>query len=269
MTRIIIVFFALVAVGSCRQRMGTASARPATDPVALARREDSNRKYFVDSFAYKNEFGLDADSAFRFTTFLKARYPGLPITNSNRGFDPVLDEFRYAFKEEFIDTVHIDTTRQWLRILVMPSFGIPYCLVLENRAGRSLFTFKITDGIGGYYTGDLLLTKQTNLPDTFAPRVFRELDSLGFWRLGEDTTDNGLDGTEWCVEAIDKGRYHQVMRWEPENEGNATTRRLGRIGGSLVQQGHFYDYLSLASKEFSPISPPYPPASPTDRILPP
>src|ERR1700722_10670363 len=123
MTRLIIALFALVALSGCEQQTGAGSARPATDPVALARREDSNRKYFVDSFAYKHGFGLDADSTWRFTTFLKTRYPDLPITNSNRGMGPVLDEFRYAIKEEFIDTAHIDTTRQWLRILVMPSFS--------------------------------------------------------------------------------------------------------------------------------------------------
>jgi hypothetical protein len=249
MGRLIIILFALVAVTGCEHFTGAGTAGTTRDLAALARREDSNRKYFVDSFAYRNEFGLDADSTQRFTYFLKTRYPNLPIANSNRGIDPVLDEFKYAFKEEFTDTAHIDKTRQWLRILVMPSFGISYCLVLENRAGRSLFTFKITDGLGGYYTGDLLLTKQTTLPDTFAPRVFRELDSLGFWRLGEDTADNGLDGTVWCFEALDKGRYHQVMRWMPKNEGNDTTRRLGRIGGSLEQQGNFDDYLNLASRE--------------------
>ena len=242
MIRIIIVLFALVTVGGCQQRMGTGAGRPATDPVALARQEDSNRKYFVDSFAYVYGNGFNKDSLHNFRHFFKTRYPEV---NTPYAGDPL----PYAFEEAYLDTTKIDTGKRWFRIIVDPCFGIPYCIIIARSAGRTWLTLKLTSGRGCLTLGQLYITKTMVVEDSLQDKLFQKLDSIRFWGIGIQPDCGGTDGATWTFEALDRGRYKRVVRWSPGYCGEPAAIALSVIGGELGKLANLEDYRDLVLKE--------------------
>lgn len=194
--------------------------------------EAQKRNYFVDSFAYADGSGrwpemLGGDSARTFATFFRRQYP-----NNHSAY--YVDPLPYALEEEYIDTTRIDSSREWLRFIVYPFLDLPYSLVLERNAGRTYLTAKLTDGRGRYSTGQLILTSKHELNDSLTNSIFNTLDSLNFWRLTQDTScHGGLDGNVWQIEAMVKGNYNCVERWEPDHCGNLVSGRLAELGNEL------------------------------------
>jgi len=209
--------------------------------------EAQKRNYFVDSFAYTEGSGrwlemLGGDSSKTFATFFKRQYP-----NNHTAY--YVDPLPYALEEEYIDTTQIDASREWVRFIVFPFLDLPYSLVLERNAGRSYLTAKLTDGRGRYCTGQLILTSKHELNDSLTKSIFNTLDSLDFWRLTPDTScHGGLDGNVWQIEAMVKGRYNWVERWEPDYCGNLVTRRLAELGNELSVQCDLRSLVQVCDK---------------------
>jgi len=197
--------------------------------------EAQKRNYFVDSFAYTIGSGRrpdipEGDSAKTFASFFRRQYPNIHTAY-------YVDPLPYALEEEYIDTTRVDSSREWVRFIVFPFLDLPYSLVLERNAGRTYLTAKLTDGKGRYSTGQLILTSKNELKDSLAESIFKTLDSLGFWHLNDDTLcQRGTDGNVWDIEAMTKGRYNRVNRWEPQDCGNLDTRRLAELGNELAVQ---------------------------------
>jgi hypothetical protein len=168
----------------------------------------------------------EEDSAKTFASFFRRHYPNIHTAY-------YADPLPYALEEEYIDTTRVDSSREWVRFIVFPFLDLPYSLVLERNAERTYLTAKLTDGKGRYSTGQLILTSKYELRDSLAESIFKTLDSLGFWRLKGDTScHGGTDGDVWDIEAMTKGRYNRVNRWEPHDCGNLYTRRLAELGMS-------------------------------------
>jgi len=146
-----------------------------------------------------------------------------------------MDPLPYALEEEYVDTVQIDSSREWVRFIVYSFFDLPYSLVLERKAGRTYLTMKLADGRGLYHTGQLILTSKQAVSDSLTESVFKTVDSLNFWHLHDDTScHGGTDGSEWSIEAILHGRYNRVERWAPGGCGDSVTRKLAKLGNQLA-----------------------------------
>ncbi len=153
------------------------------------------------------------------------QYPDLRAKNK-------YDQLIYALEERYIDTTQIDTSIHWFRITVNPVFRKPYCLLLIKNNGRSLLTTKVTNGIGGYYTGTLAAQLKSQFKDTLYDNTLRNLQNIGFWKLPIQDTSCviGHDGEIWKFELIEGGKYQILERWGPENCGDSLTRQLAQIG---------------------------------------
>ncbi len=85
--------------------------------------------------------------------------------------------------------------------------------VLAN--GTGAVTTKISDGRGGYAPGNLTENKNTILTKDQVNSFLGRVNLDKFWSLPSEGKADGLDGSEWIVEAKRKGRYHIVSRWTP------------------------------------------------------
>lgn len=191
--------------------------------------EEQKRNYFSDSLSGSYGFGhfMEGDSTKTFKYFFKTQYPDIKTKIP-------FDAFPYAFEEEYIDTTKIDTSSHWFRLIVKPCFRLPYCFVVEKKAGKTFLAIKITNGDGAYYPGVLVSTTRFVFSDTLYDNISQELNSQKFWMLGEDTTClGGFDGETWMFEAIEHGKYNILSRWLPQSCGDSTTLRLARIGINL------------------------------------
>jgi hypothetical protein len=107
----------------------------------------------------------------------------------------------------------------WLR-----TFHHPVAVRVNAEAGRFRLTAVELDGAGGYKPGNVLRRREIDL----SPAQFQELDTLirssGFWELPTHVETNGLDGSEWIIEAVSDGRYRVVTRWSPTS---GPVRRVG------------------------------------------
>lgn len=104
------------------------------------------------------------------------------------------------------------------RFLWIRTFHHPIAIRLEIRAdGVGILTIKVASGTGGFAPGHLVenASRPLSLEQT---RAFLALtNKTGIWLLpGNDTSDSGLDGSQWIIEGVKKGENHVVDRWSPD-----------------------------------------------------
>ncbi|MDF2188528.1 hypothetical protein [Paraflavitalea sp. CAU 1676] len=237
MKELISIVTFLLLVFSCRQEAKEIIHLPGN----INWSQDSIRKYFKDSIAHRMYNGRmgQGDSLNDFDKFSKYIMSGTKAKN-------ISDPFMLGFDEEYIDTTKIDSVKRWFRISINPVFRTPYCLILEQMAGKSTLTLKMANGHGGYYSGylDFVATKQ--FEDSLYYSISQKLHQIGFWRITEDTTcSGGLDGEIWTFEAIENGKYNILTRWAPLHCGNAATKQLALVGVQLRDSSRFKEYLHV------------------------
>lgn len=99
----------------------------------------------------------------------------------------------------------------WLRTFHHPVF----VKVVRHRNEIKLFT-KELDGAGGYEPGKVLRSDEITLKHEDFCRFLNLLEKADYWNLGAENNDSGVDGSQWILEGVKKGRYHLVDRWTPE-----------------------------------------------------
>lgn len=206
--------------------------------------QESIRNYFKDSIAYRRYNGQwgQGDSLNDFDKFAQYILKDIKAKNIN---DPLI----FGFDENYIDTTKIDSTKRWLRISIDPCFAIPYCLIIEQIGNKSVLTLKMTDGLGGYYSGFLNFLSVLQDTDSLYSSISYKLHKLDFWKIKKDTTClGGFDGDTWTFEAIENGQYNIVSRWAPLNCGNSTTKQLALIGVTLRNKSLFKNYIQAKTK---------------------
>lgn len=218
-----VYFFISFFFLSCQNRLKENGSSAANNKIVWT--EEQKRDYFADSLAFRYDLDMERDSTKTFQYFFKSHYPDIKTKY-------VYDAFTYAFEEDYIDATAIDTSKRWFRLMVKPCFRLPYCFVVEKKHNRAFLTTKITNGDGGYYTGNLIVTMKFPFEDSLFNNLFKNLTDLGFWSLpSRDTAcHGGLDGETWTFESIEKGRYNIVNRWVPQACGNKSTKLLAQIG---------------------------------------
>ena len=203
--------------------------------------EESKRCYFQDSIAnrmYNGSWGT-GDSLNNFDCFIKTLYPEIKSINKT-------DAFVYAFEEPYIDSVNYDSDKNWFRITVDPCFRIPYCIIIEKKYNKTYLTSKVTNGHGGYFSGELLFSLTEIYTDSLYEEVSERLHEVDFWNLKKDTTCiGGFDGENWTFEAIEDGKYNIIDRWVPLHCGDSTTRKLGNLGTMLIKKSNMVELLEL------------------------
>ena len=100
----------------------------------------------------------------------------------------------------------------WLRTFHHPVF----VRVERGQAKTKLFT-KELDGAGGYEPGKVLRKNEVILKEKEFCEFLSLLEKADYWKLPSiQDNDDGVDGSQWILEAVKDDRYHIVDRWTPE-----------------------------------------------------
>jgi hypothetical protein len=101
------------------------------------------------------------------------------------------------------------------RLLWLRSFDAPMAFRWIVKAdGTSELVTKKTDGQGGYEPGTLVLNRSTQIDVRETRDLLVALTRLSFWDLPADEGGElGLDGSQWFIEGVKDGKYHQIKRW--------------------------------------------------------
>ena len=245
----LIFFIAISAMFSCREK--TKQNKPNWT-------ENQKRKYFNDSIAFRYCNGLRMNHYHErstndivlnnFAFFMDSLYPEIKAINKQL-------PFIYAFEEPYIDNSKIDSSKNWIRMILDPCWRIPCCITIEKKNDRTYLTSKITNGLGGYYSGLLLSSFTKVYSDTLYDHISKELHKTNFWKIRFENFDC-CDGETWYFEAIEKGKYNYVMRrCLRRNEKNATRADLYKIGIKLLTLGNFFDENYVESWPFYSANP--------------
>jgi hypothetical protein len=102
------------------------------------------------------------------------------------------------------------------RFTLLPSFSHPVSVRLTiHRDGTGTVVTSIGKGYGGYSPKGILSHHSHEVKPTQIQELTRLLQISHFWiRPTEPNQQRGTDGTEWLIEAAEKGRYHVIDRWE-------------------------------------------------------
>jgi len=117
------------------------------------------------------------------------------------------------------------------RITVLPALSARResvaLTVLADGTGRVKFRMK--DSRRRDLDADDLYTINTQHAANFSAAWNRS----DFWKLPTESTDRGLDGVEWILEAVQNDRYHVIVRWCPSKTP------FGQLGRDLFDlAGH-------------------------------
>lgn len=103
------------------------------------------------------------------------------------------------------------------RFLCLRTFHNPFAIRVELKSdGTGLLYFKKTSGAGGYDPGDLIENKTIKISKINVNSLLEKIKNEKFWTLQSRGKSGGLDGSEWIIEGVKKGKYHLVDRWTPE-----------------------------------------------------
>jgi hypothetical protein len=124
------------------------------------------------------------------------------------------------------------------RFLWLRTFHNPIAVRVFQRRDDYGLEAVILDGAGGYEPGYISRRVTKALSRNQWQSVIARLEGVQFWQL-DTTSDAGLDGAQWIVEARRGGRYHIVDRWSG-NHGLESVGRLFLDLASLGDVGPFY-----------------------------
>src|SRR5262245_20677562 len=115
-----------------------------------------------------------------------------------------------------------DTNLITLRVTILPTFGNPITVRIQQEDKTFKIWAKRLDGAGGYDPGKLAKEVQLTLSTEESEPIFRSLNKLNPFeiRSNEEDHEQGLDGSEWTIECVRSGAYHVIKRWSPEFETN-------------------------------------------------
>jgi hypothetical protein len=119
----------------------------------------------------------------------------------------------------------------WLR-----TFHHPIIVSFFKYPENAKITWKILDGLGGYYPGKIMLEKERELTIEEWNKVEQIIDDMEFWRLYlENKYHTGMDGAEWIIEGKCEESYHIVIRWSPEESNSFRQGCLKLLGYTDIQ----------------------------------
>ncbi len=104
-----------------------------------------------------------------------------------------------------------------LRFTWLRTFHHPVVVKVTYKGSNALVQAVELDGAGGYEPGKVLRRTEKTLSVDALKDLKKAFTEGEFDSITASEKRNGLDGSEWIVEASDKGKYHMVVRWSPDN----------------------------------------------------
>jgi len=105
-----------------------------------------------------------------------------------------------------------------VRLLCLPTWS-PACAIRAERSGLTwrLLVRELDGEEAGFDLGKLVRRDDRVIIEPDAERVEELWAYLRFWSLGLPADgDDVLDGTDYVLEAVERGRYHVTVRDDPE-----------------------------------------------------
>ena len=100
----------------------------------------------------------------------------------------------------------------WLR-----TFHHPVAVRVTDKGSHAIVQAIELDGAGGYEPGKVLRRIEKRLSSDQFEELISNFSKAKFALMPTSEERIGLDGSEWIVEASDKGKYHLVVRWSPDS----------------------------------------------------
>ncbi|HNT28031.1 MAG TPA: ankyrin repeat domain-containing protein [bacterium] len=128
------------------------------------------------------------------------------------------------------------------RLLWLRSFHPPVIIKIEKNAEAYSLYLKVRDES---CPGKLAVDKKVDLSEKDWLAFKESLTKANYWKLSEDKSPQGTDGSEWILEAKTVDRYHVVIRWSPDSRGESRgTKEFAELGLFI---------LKLTGQTFEPI----------------
>jgi hypothetical protein len=104
-----------------------------------------------------------------------------------------------------------------LRLLCLPTW-FPACSVRAELNGLAwrLYSRELDGQEAGFDLGQLARSEERLIVGEPADRLTELWKWLNFWSIAPDSDEETLDGTEYVLEVMERGRYRVVVREDPE-----------------------------------------------------
>lgn len=100
------------------------------------------------------------------------------------------------------------------RFTYLRSFENPIVVRLESNNESISIYWKVSNGAGGYNTGEITENKMKKLTVEDWNKFEQKINEIEFWDLPSvELNINGLDGSQWILEGKTSNKYHVVDRW--------------------------------------------------------
>ena len=101
-----------------------------------------------------------------------------------------------------------------LRFIILPTWGNPVSIRIQQDVSGFRLTAKRLEGQAGYKVGNLVESKERILSQKETKELLDAFWKLKFFQMDENKPDeNGFDGETWLLEGLQDGRLHKVKRW--------------------------------------------------------
>lgn len=118
--------------------------------------------------------------------------------------------------------------RTVIRFLWLRSFDPGIAIRVTRSADAYRLSTIRLDGAGGYAPGNVALREERAITASEWHRLTAALKIANYWALPtSDRSNDGLDGSQWIVEAVEGGKHHVVDRW--------MGRDIGAIGKVMLE----------------------------------
>jgi len=115
------------------------------------------------------------------------------------------------------------------RFLWLRTFHPPVAItVIVDEEHTGEVTLKVTDGMGGYGPGQIVMDEKYSASKENIERFLGLLEKADFWNMPTKENKLGMDGAQWILEGVKDGNYHIVDRWSPK-EGSFRNVALNMI----------------------------------------
>jgi hypothetical protein len=102
------------------------------------------------------------------------------------------------------------------RFTCLRSFHEPFLIEVSiGEDGKGNVVAKMTGVKGGDAPGQFVYNKTNAIDAAAVTNILKVLQENRFWSQSSMSPESGLDGSEWIVEGVLKGRYHVINRWSP------------------------------------------------------
>ena len=163
----------------------------------------------IDTLAMPN------DSATVYFPFPK--YSETQIKENKRS----LDSFVYTWYSKMLFALHEPVLYSYqgkneiYRFTLLRSFDHPITVRLQKQGDQQKLFSKMTNGAGGYEPGQIIWDTAFDIRTAQLDTLKSLVDKADFWNSPTEVYDDGLDGAEWILEAVNNDKYHWVSRWSP------------------------------------------------------